>query len=211
MRQRPPVTRPRATQALEISVQGCRLEFIPVPMRFGRCGMANVFAGLNNKTLAETLLDKRYAKLSEEIRCHYPNSLNDRLGEFLYRLKIANDGFYRRFLNKHGDNVFCDFSIERTSLSETKGIYCFAVGDEAKYVGQTRDSFARRINQGYGHIWPKNCYLDGQSTNCHVNSLVAKYLDVVSLLFRPVEDDSEIGRLEDLLIDSPQLDWNIHH
>ena len=120
MRQRPPVTRPRATQALEISVQGCRLEFIPVPMRFGRCGMANVFAGLNNKTLAETLFDKRYAKLSEEIRCHYPNSLNDRLGEFLYRLKIGNDGFYRRFLNKHGDNVFCDFSIERTSLSETR-------------------------------------------------------------------------------------------
>jgi len=117
---------------------------------------------------------------------------------------MGNDGFYLRFLNEDGDSTFCDFSIERTDLTERKGIYYFAVADEMKYVGRTHDSFERRINQGYAHISPKNCYLDGQSTNCHVNSLIAKSRAVVSLFVCPIENDSEINRLEKLLIHSQQ-------
>jgi hypothetical protein len=194
---------------MEILVQGHKLEPIPVPMRFGRCDIDNVFARKNNKTLAETLSGRRYVKVSEDIRHRYPGSLNDKLGRFLQQLKMGNDSLYLRFLNKDGDGTFCDFSIERTDLTKRKGIYYFAIADEVKYVGKTHESFTWRINQGYGRISPKNCYLDGQSTNCHINAVIAKNHAVVSLFVCPIEDDSEINPLEELLIDSHQPEWNI--
>ncbi|MCE5193733.1 hypothetical protein LLF88_07380 [bacterium] len=193
---------------MEILVQGRRLEPIAVPMSFGRCDIDNVFAEKNNKTLAETLSGRRYTKLSEEIRCHYPGSLDDRLGRFLQRLKMGNDSLYLRFLNQDGDSTFCDFSIERTDLTKRKGVYYFAIADEVKYVGKTHESFVWRINQGYGHISPKNCYLDGQSTNCHVNPRVAKSRTIVSLFVCPIDSDSGIDRLERDLIDLYQPEWN---
>jgi hypothetical protein len=32
----------------------------------------------------------------------------------------------------------------------------------------------KRISQGYGKISPKNCYLDGLATNCHLNALITE-------------------------------------
>ena len=194
---------------MKVLVQGYQLEFVRVPMRFKEHAIVNLFAQKNNKTVAETLSGRRYTKLSEEVQRRYPNSLDDKLGEFLYKLKILGDGFYLRFLNEHGDKVFCDFSIESTVLAKTKGIYCFTTGEGIKYVGRSHDPFDRRLNQGYGHISPKNCYLDGQSTNCHVNSLIAEVHAVVSFYVYSLDDDSEIDRLERLVIRSYEPEWNI--
>jgi hypothetical protein len=194
---------------MEISVEGHQLEFVPVPIRFRKHGIGNVFAARNDKTLGETLLVRRYANMSDDVHNRYASSLDDKLGKFLHRLKTSNDDFYKRFLNRHGDDEFCDFSIERTSLSLRKGLYCFVIGGEVKYVGRSHDPFKKRFNQEYGHISPQSCYLDGQSTNCHINALIAMNHAVVALFVCPMESDLEIDRLERLLIDSHQPEWNI--
>jgi len=194
---------------MRISVQGHQLDFFQIPIKFHEHGIVNLFRQKNNKTLAETLSSKRYASLSKEVLQRFPNSLSEKLGAFLYRLKTGGDIFYLRFLNEYGDNVFCDFSITSSSLSKSKGIYCFAVGEKVKYFGRSHDPFEKRLNQGYGHISPKNCYRDGQSTNCHVNSLVAKAFNEVAFYVYPLDDDFEIDRLETLLIDLHKPEWNV--
>jgi hypothetical protein len=105
--------------------------------------------------------------------------------------------------------VFCDFSIAKSIPSKAKGIYCFTIGEAIKYFGRSHDPFEKRLNQGYGHISPKNCYRDGQSTNCHVNSIIAKNYSVVSFYVCPIENDLEIDQLERLLINSYKPEWNI--
>ncbi len=194
---------------MKIVIQGHQLEFIQIPIEFHQHGIVNLFAQKNNKSLSETLLSKRYASLSKEIQRRYPNSLNDKLGEFLYRLKLSGDKFYLRFLNEHGDNVFCDFSTGRTTLSNARGVYCFRVGETIKYFGRSHDPFEKRLNQGYGHISPKNCYRDGQSTNCHINSMIAQnHADVFYYVF-PLDNDPMIDKLEKLLINSYKPEWNM--
>ena len=198
--------------AMRIVIQEHQLEFVQIPLQFQKHGgIVDLFAKKNNKTLAETLLSRRYLSLSTEVHRFYQNSLNDKLGEFLYRLKASGDKFYLRFLNESGDNVFCDFSIASTVLSQSKGIYCFTLGEVIKYIGRSHDPFEKRVNQGYGHISPKNCYRDGQSTNCHVNSLIAKNSAEISFFACPIDDDFKIDRLEKLLIDSYSPEWNVLH
>lgn len=194
---------------MEISVEGYQLEFLQVPIRFSRYDIVNRFAGKNHRTLDETLSGRRYMKLSGDVRRRYPAFLDDKLGEFLSRLKSEDDSYYLRFLNKHGDDTFCNFSIERTSLSAKRGLYCFVVANKVKYIGRSHDPFEKRFNQEYGRISPQSCYLDGQSTNCHINAVIAKNHAVISLFVCPIEDDSEINPLEELLIDSHQPEWNI--
>jgi hypothetical protein len=194
---------------MKIVVQGHQLDFTQVPISFQYHGIVDLFAKKSNKTLAETLSSKRYASLSEEVFRRYPNSLNEKLGTFLCRLKNNGDKFYLQFLNKYGDNVFCDFSIAATTLSESKGVYSFAVGKTIKYFGRSHDPFIKRLNQGYGHLSPKNCYRDGQSTNCHVNSLVAKCFTEVAFYVCPLDDDYKIDRLEKLLINLHKPEWNV--
>ena len=196
---------------MKLSVQENQLEFIQILLKFRKYDIVNLFAEKNNKTLGETLLSSRYASLSKEVQRQYPNSLNEKLGKFLYKLKISDDDFYPRFLNEHGDSVFCDFSISKTIQSQAKGIYCFAINEAIKYIGRSHDPFEKRLNQGYGHISPKNCYRDGQSTNCHVNSLIARNHAVVSFCVRSIDNDLEIDQLEKLLINFYKPEWNIQH
>ncbi len=196
---------------MKIAVQGHQLEFVQIPIIFHQHGIVNLFSEKNNKTLANTLSSRRYASLLREIKSRYPQSLNDGLGKFLCRLKASGDDFYLRFLNDHGDNVFCDFSIVSISLSKSKGIYCFTIGEKIMYIGRSHDTFEKRLKQGYGHISPKNCYRDGQSTNCHVNSLIAKNFAVVAFYVYPLDDDIKIDQLEKLMINSYKPEWNVNY
>jgi hypothetical protein len=194
---------------MKIVVQGHQLEFVQIPIQYHKHGIVNLFAHKNNKSLAETLSSERYASLFNEVRRRYPNSLDERLGKFLYGLKLSGDKFYLRFLNEHGDNTFCDFTIAKTPLSWAKGIYCFRVGEVIKYFGRSHDPFEKRLNQGYGHISPKNCYRDGQSTNCHINSMIAQNHSDVSFYVFLLDNDPAIDNLEKLLINSYKPEWNI--
>lgn len=194
---------------MKIKLQGRQLEFIQVPIRFQKHDIVNLFAKKNNKTLGESLTGKKYERLSRETHDNYPDSLNDKLGEFLYNLKINGDKFYLHFLNKYGDNVFCKFSITKTIPIMAKGVYCFTIGKSIKYIGRSHDTFERRINQGYGRISPKNCYLDGQSTNCRVNSRIAKNYSSISFYVCLLDNDLEIDQLEILLRKLYKPEWNI--
>ena len=114
-------------------------------------------------------------------------------------------------LNDFGKGPFCKFSIDE-HLNEI-GLYCFVVDDELKYIGQTVCPFKKRINDGYGTIYPYNCYADGQRTNCHINSLVNEALldgKEIRVGFYPMND--EMDALESELIEANNLTrsgWNL--
>ena len=187
-------------EVLAVTVDERRLEFQRANLRFIDHGMTDVFGQKNNKTVEQTLAHKRYAKLSDVIARQFSGSMHEPLGEFLLKLKRSGNSIYKRFLNPYGDDVYCRFRMERDPLSWKKGLYCYCVSGDLLYVGRTIDTFEKRINQGYGAVHPKNCFLDGQATNCHLNALIAKNVSAVSLFVLPMSDDLEIERLEEQLI-----------
>jgi len=127
----------------------------------------------------------------------------------LIRLKSTRDPFYREFLNKHGDRIYCEFRLGDSSVAPLKGLYCFAVAGNVRYIGKSTDSFAKRISQGYGQIHPKNCYRDGQSTNCHLNALIAEVATEVSLYLHPMVNNDAIDAAEYELIGKYNPAWNV--
>jgi hypothetical protein len=170
---------------------------------------SDVFGGKNNKTVAETLAHKRYSKFLSLVASEHPDAMNVPLGMFLLKLKASGNVNYKRFLNSYGDSSFCTFRIERGPLARSKGLYCFRLRHELVYVGRSYDPFEKRINQGYGTIHPKNCYIDGQATNCHLNALIAPVLGEIALFLCPLDEDGDIARLERRLIHMLQPRWNI--
>ncbi len=66
----------------------------------------------------------------------------------------------------------------------------------------------KRVNSGYGKISPKNCFKDGQSTNCKVNSHIASSIGNIELKILVMDDDEEIDKLESELICECDPVWN---
>ena len=184
-------------------------EFRNVALDFEGKSYADAFAQKNNKTVAETLNHKRYAKLKDETLAKYPLSTDMPLGTFLLSLKSEGDPFYIRFLNKYGDLTYSIFRISDPSCLERKGVYAYLSGDELKYIGRCKDSMKKRVNQGYGKIHPKNCYIDGQATNCHLNSRITAESAEVTLWLHELDADAEIETVEKELIRACNPPWNI--
>lgn len=185
------------------------LLFNNVPLIFLEGKYQNVFAQKNDKTVRETLSSPKYIKFSQQVLRNYSSSLEKPLGEFLFQLKNEGNPLYRKFLNPHGDTRYCVFSINDQSILTAKGLYMYLVDGQIKYIGRCLDNFSKRINQGYGKIHPKNCYIDGQSTNCHLNSLIAQNIDRVLLFVCTLDDVNEIELLEKILIKKIQPEWNV--
>ena len=182
-----------------------------MPLGFTGSPYADVFGRKNNKSLAETLAHRRYAKLARETMTRYPQALDVPLGKFLLALKQQGDAFYRRFLNPYGDLSYCTFRIADPRHRALKGIYTYFVDDQLVYIGRCRDAMGKRIDQGYGTIHPKNCYIDGQATNCHLNALIAPVADRISLWLCVIEDDAVIEREEAGLIRTYLPVWNLQY
>lgn len=191
---------------MELAALNRQLEFVPIKLVLHKSGLTNLFAAKNNKTVAETLASRNYSRLSSEVCRQYPSALNEKLGKFLYGLKINGDKFYLRFLNEYGDSTHCDFSMAEPL--ESKGLYCLVTGGVVRYIGRSHDPFEKRINQGYGHLSPKNCYRDGQATNCHLNSLIAEHWAQITFYVCPLENDDEIDALERALVRQLRPEWN---
>jgi hypothetical protein len=151
---------------------------------------------------------RRYVHLRDELESRFRDQLDSPLGEFLLLLKQRGDEFYKRFLNKHGDLEYCRFRIAECPQLESNRLYIYVIEDRVQYIGRCRDSFRKRLNNGYGSISPKNCYIDGQSTNCHLNALVAAHRGEVALFACPIESDDMIVSLEGRLITQEQPPWN---
>lgn len=186
-------------------------DFTPVELAFEGKPYWDIFGQKNNKTVAETLEHPKYAKLKGEVVQRYSKSLSRPLGTFLFELKYEGDAFYRRFLNKYGDLKYSVFVIKDPKYFESKGVYAYLAGDELKYIGRCIDSMKKRVNQGYGKIHPKNCYLDGQVTNCHLNSRITETNENITLWLCRMESPSEIKAAERALIRAWDPRWNIQH
>ncbi len=184
-------------------------EFFRVALVFEGSSYRDIFIHKNNKTVAQTLEHRCYAKFKEEVIERYSNSLEKPLGEFLKDLKNSGDSFYKRFLNKYGDLTYSIFKIADTAYLESKGVYAYIAGDELKYIGRCKDSMKKRVNQGYGKIHPKNCYLDGQATNCHLNARITAEKNEVTLWLHEMESEVAIESLERELIHAYNPPWNI--
>jgi len=182
-----------------------------VPLTFDDEIRTNIFSAKNNKSVAETLTHTRYAKLSETTRQGYGDLLDQPLGVFLLSLKNGGDEFYKRFLNRYGDLEYSQFFLAESKFHDLRGVYAYFQEDHVMYVGRCRDSMKKRINQGYGKIHPKNCYIDGQATNCHLNALITKARKQVSLRLHSMDSDNEIERYELQLIQELRPPWNIQN
>lgn len=183
--------------------------FIQIPIEFETDTYTNVFSQKNNKTLGETFQHRRYASVARKLSGVYQANLNRALGEFLLNLKRNGDLNYLHFLNKNGDLAYCRFRLSRSSDATRKGVYCFSVDEQIKYIGRCRDTLKKRIDYGYGRIHPKNCFIDGQSTNCHLNAKIAAFGERVSLWLREIDDDALIISTERSLIDELLPEWNV--
>ena len=91
-------------------------------------------------------------------------------------------------LNKHGKGPFCKFRIDKSLLVE--GVYIICLNDEPVYIGECLN-ISNRFNNGFGQISPKNCYRNGQSTNCKVNNFIFKESvrgSTIELMFHATND-----------------------
>jgi hypothetical protein len=161
------------------------------------------------KPLNQLLLKKRYSKCYDLIKNKYQPYLKDKTGEFLFKLKENKNPDYKIFLNKYGDYKFSTFKLTDKSIFSKKGLYAYFLEDNLMYLGRCTDTFYRRLNYGYGIISPKNCYLDGQATNCHLNSLITKKADKIKLFIYIMLNDEEIKEKERNLIKKFRPKWNI--
>jgi hypothetical protein len=183
--------------------------FKRLDIRFDYLNKGNIFSIFNSKTVLESLENPRYSKFSTYILNKYPNLLKFSIGDFLLHLKKEGDSFYRNILNKYGDEQYCKFKILDKSVLNKKGVYSYVLNGTIMYIGRCKDSFYQRINIGYGNISPKNCYLNGQSTNCHINSIINQFSDKIELWVAEYDDDSIISNMEVQLIKQYKPEWNI--
>ena len=183
-------------------------QLIEISLNFETRIYSNIFKDKNNKTLQATIETSKYKSLADKVYQNYSQELNTNLGEFLLKLKNTVDELYREFLNKYGDLEYSIFFLAKQVQYNLKGVYFYYLNDELKYIGRCRDSMRKRINSGYGKISPKNCFIDGQSTNCKVNALVTKNRDSVVLKIFVMSDNKEIKELENRLILEYEPEWN---
>lgn len=188
---------------------GEELAFYHAPLSFDSDTRSEIFAEMDSKTAQEMLESPRYRSIQEQTENLSDADLSRPVGPLLAKLKERGDGTYRLFLNDHGDLTYRDFSIEAPDLLARKGLYVFLVDGKVRYIGKTTSSFQKRFNRNYGRVNPRNCFLDGQSTNCRLNHLVAEAGDSVAIYLCPLTEDPEIDRLEDALIARYEPEWNI--
>jgi hypothetical protein len=193
---------------MNLKINDSTFEFKIIPLNFNSKNISSVFYNKNNKTLKQTFEHHKYSRLKLLLADKYKAYLDKKLGDFLKLLKEANDSNYLCFLNKYGDNNFCEYKID-THLND-KGIYCYINDDKIKYIGRCTDNFKKRINQGYGKIYPKNCFIDGQATNCNLNSIINSAVNVQFGVYVMTDKSTdEIKELEKQLLTCNRFEWNI--
>ncbi len=88
------------SDAFSLGVGERTFEFRPVGLRFTESLKADVFAAKNNKTLGQTILHPKYLHLADFVTASHVGDLDDRLGEFLIKLKKAGNAEYPEILEQ---------------------------------------------------------------------------------------------------------------
>lgn len=198
---------------IKLILEDITLTFKKIKLSIIESNIENSFTG-NKKTLLYTLLKaennskNRLNKIALTHKIKYSEYLNLSLGDFILKLKIENNLDYKLYLNKYGDNIFCKYKIN--DFLNDKGIYCYIIDNEIKYIGRCRKTFKSRINNEYGKISAYNCLIDGQATNCHINSLVNSLESVYVGIYEMTDKyDQDIIKLEKYILSQKKFDWNI--
>ena len=201
---------------MRIKVDNIVIEFDVINVSITNRNQNNLFKNNIRRTL-KYYLDKaiinnknRLHKYAPSLKDKYSADLNSKLGEFLFKLKDESNNDYKLFLNRYGDELYCNYNI--TKYSNDKGIYCYIVDDKIVYIGRSKQTFGKRFKD-YGKITPYNCLIDGQATNCNINSRVNN-LDSLMVGFYVMNNstDKEIEILEKIIIKALNNDyilWNI--
>lgn len=197
---------------MKIKLKNNLVEFEVISLNVFERNIENIFNA--NKKSLKYVLDKaaknkknRLNKIAVSHLSKYSDKLNLNLGEFLYQLKKDNNPDYKFYLNKYGDEKYCYFRIDK--FLNDKGIYCYIVDNEIKYVGRCKKTFKERFNE-YGKITPYNCLIDGQATNCNINSKINNLDSVMVGIFSMTNNsDEDIIKMEKNILLENRFEWNI--
>lgn len=118
-------------------------------------------------------------------------------------------------LNAYGRGAFCKFRLPthhpELGALDLAGVYALVDGAGAVLYAGKCENLERRFNMGYGSIAPRNCYQDGQSTNCRINHLILAAWQAgggVRLFFHPTPGGPAAAALETELIQTLTPPWN---
>ncbi len=109
--------------------------------------------------------------------------------------------------NKYGDCDFCNFSIaDKLEIPASKALYCFFINDEVVHIGQVETNIVNVINNGFGKITQSKCLVNGTSTFCHINSLIASdNARLVQLFICSTNENENLALIKKAIIeDFPQ-------
>lgn len=81
------------------------------------------------------------------------------------------------------------------------------VDDEIVYVGEA-ENFRKRFNSGYGNISPRNCYINGRTTNCRINSKVIELFEESKRSKLYINLTKEFKKVEHEIISLINPKWN---
>jgi hypothetical protein len=197
---------------MELLIENTTIKFEIIPVTIIQRDLENIF--LDNKktlrySLEKAITDKknRLNKIASEHLTKYSTMLDLNLGEFLFRLKSESNSDYKLYLNKYGDRRYCIYKIDL--FLNDKGIYCYVVDNKIKYLGRSRKTFKERFNE-YGKITAYNCLIDGQATNCHINSIINSIDNVFVGIYKMTnKSDEEIKEMEKRILKHKTFEWNI--
>jgi hypothetical protein len=118
------------------------------------------------------------------------------------------EGANSTYVHQYGWGPFCEFSI--SGNWNEAGVYIIYSADEVKYIGESQD-IEHRFNQGYGSIYPRNCFEGGQQTNCRINSLIRDATTGGKSVFLFGLQTESRAIVEEQLINELTPPWNKQH
>jgi excinuclease UvrABC nuclease subunit len=93
------------------------------------------------------------------------------------------------------------------NLPEASGVYAIFLDGSLKYVGRALNLKKRFYD--YGHIAPRKCYRNGQSTNVAMNKRVREALHVGGKIAVFIRETADYVALEAVMIATLQPPWNV--
>ena len=109
-------------------------------------------------------------------------------------------------LHSYGMGPFCRFRI--SSNQDMFGVYAITIDSKVVYFGKC-ENLARRFNNGYGVIHPRNCHVGGQVTNCRINKKILEAFNGGSSVELYFHGTMFPESLEQKLIKEYAPQWNL--
>jgi hypothetical protein len=145
----------------------------------------------SQKLLKDVLETPPYRHLRDEVIARYSHYLSLRVGLFLWERKEKHDPFYRAFLNPFGDERFGTLRMKDSDEAAKNGVFLVISGGEIIHGGCCHDSFGKLVSERFGRISSQDCYLDGDSIRCRINSLLAAKKPDTGIYIHSIANEEE--------------------